>query len=121
MVNTWEKSYFRTEGLRLLYVLPRAVVDDTIPLQIKPAPQQLERVMIGRIEVLTPDLERRIEQAVADLKVPHPVIRWVATAALERLGRIQEPVLHRIAVLTTRPAVRARAQALLAKTAADTR
>jgi hypothetical protein len=121
MVNTWEKSYYRTEGLRLLYVLPRALVDDTIPLQIRPAPLKLERVMIGRIEVLTPDLEQRIEQAVADLTVPHPAVRLAAAAALERLGRIQEPVLRRIAALTTRPEVRAQAQALLANTAADAR
>src|SRR5262249_39277076 len=26
MVNTWERSYFRTDGLRVLYVLPRRLV-----------------------------------------------------------------------------------------------
>src|SRR5262249_57791156 len=70
MVNTWEKSYFRTEGLRLLYVLPPATVDEVIPIQIKPAPEQLVRVMVGRVEVLTPGAERRIEKAVADLGAP---------------------------------------------------
>jgi len=27
MVRSWERSYFHTDGLRLLYVLPREVVD----------------------------------------------------------------------------------------------
>jgi hypothetical protein len=117
MVNTWEKSYFRTEGLRLLYVLPRGLVDDTIPLQIQPAPQQLARVMVGRIELLTPDVERRIEKAVADLAVPNPAVRLTATAVLAQLGRLQEPVLHRVAALTIRPEVRARAQVLIARAA----
>ena len=55
MVNTWEKSYFRTEGLRLLYLLPRKSVDQVIPIQIQPAPDHLVRVMVGRVEVLSPE------------------------------------------------------------------
>src|SRR5262249_1505148 len=58
MVNTWERSYFRTEGLRILYVLPRQTVDEVIPIQITPAPGKLERVMVGRVEVLTPTQEK---------------------------------------------------------------
>jgi hypothetical protein len=113
MVNTWEKSYFRTEGLRLLYILPRSQVDEIIPLQIQPAPQDLVRVMIGRVEVLTPSTENRIEKAVADLGSRDPAIAKAAHAELARLGRFQEPVLHRIAVRTRAPEVRAQAEALI--------
>jgi hypothetical protein len=54
MVNTWEKSYFKTKGLRVLYIVPRPLVDAIFPLHVKPMPQELARVMLGRIEVLTP-------------------------------------------------------------------
>jgi hypothetical protein len=113
MVNTWEKSYFRTEGLRMLYVLPRRLVDDIIPIQIQPAPQQLQRVMVGRSELLTPDMERRLEKAVADLTVSNPSIRLAGAAVLAQLGRIREPALHRVAAMTTWPDVRHQAQTLI--------
>jgi hypothetical protein len=112
-VKTWEKSYFRTEGLRLLYILPRATVDEVIPIQVQPAPEQLVRVMIGRVEVLTPCTERRIEQAVADLDAKDPLIRRMAQAELDQLGRLREPVLRRLTSLTTVPEIRSRAEALI--------
>jgi hypothetical protein len=113
MVNTWETSYFRTPGLRLLYILPRPIVDDVIPIQIKPAPEQLVRVMVGRVEVLTPETERRIENALANLESAIPAERNKAAEELNHLGRIKDPVLHRIAALAVKPEVRARAEGLL--------
>jgi hypothetical protein len=113
MVNTWEKSYFQTEGLRVLYIVPRRIVDQVFPLYIKPAPQQLARVMVGRVEVLTPDREYQIERAVADLSSRDPVARKAAQVTLTRLGRIREPALHRIAIASQQPLVRARAQELI--------
>jgi hypothetical protein len=113
MVNTWEKSYFRTEGLRILYILPRDTVDRVIPIQIKPAPDKLVRVMVGRVEVLTPERERRIEKFVADLGAKEFAVRNTASRELARLGRISEPALRRVAVKTTDPEVRSRAETLI--------
>jgi hypothetical protein len=113
MVNTWERSYFRTDGLRVLYVLPRAVTDATIPLQIQPAPDELVRVMVGRVEVLTPAKEARIEKAVADLGRRDPTARKAAEAELAHLGRLQEPILHRIATVAHDSQVRERAGELI--------
>jgi hypothetical protein len=113
MVNTWEKSYFRTEGLRMLYVLPRDTVDGVIPIQVRPTPDDLVRVMVGRVEVLTPATERRLEEAVTSLGAKDPARRKAAQAELTRLGRLQEPILHRIAALTALPEVRARAEKLI--------
>jgi hypothetical protein len=118
MVNTWERSYFRTDGLRVLSVLPRANVDAVIPIQIAPAPDQLVRVMVGRIEVLTPDMERRLEQTVADLDAKDAKVREAANADLARFGRMREPVLRRLIALTQVPEVRTRAETLIAKIAA---
>jgi hypothetical protein len=113
MVNTWERSYFRTDGLRVLYVLPRTMVDSIIPIQITPAPDQLERVMVGRVEVLTPDRERQIESFVSQLGDRKFTTREAATEGLARLGRIGEPALRRVANTTKDPEVRARALDLI--------
>ncbi len=117
MVNNWEKSYFWTEGLRVLYILPRPRVDEIIPIQIKPAPDQLVRVMVGRLEVLTPDKEQRLERAVADLGSPNPQVRKAAGAELSHLGRFEEPVLRRVMAKTTDPQVRGRAESLITQLA----
>jgi hypothetical protein len=113
MVNTWEQSYFRSEGLRLLYILPRTTVDAVIPIQVQPAPDQLVRVMVGRVEVLTPAKERQIERAVADLDAADPFVRKTAQAALDRLGRLREPVLRRLVTMTADPGIRSRAEGLI--------
>jgi hypothetical protein len=117
MVNTWEKSYFRTAGLRVLYVLPRQTVDQIIPIQVKPTPNQLERVMVGRVEVLTPDREKQIEEFVADLGATSFRVRQSASEGLSRLGRLGEPALRRVLATTKDAEVRARAQALIDKLA----
>jgi hypothetical protein len=113
MVNTWERSYFRTDGLRVLYVLPRPTVDQLIPIQISPAPDKLVRVMVARLEVLTPDREQQIEKFVADLGAPQSETRAAASAGLARLGRLSEPALRRIVASTKDPEVQARARTLL--------
>jgi hypothetical protein len=113
MVNTWEKSYFRTEGLRMLYLLPRPTVDAAIPIKILPAPDQLVRVMVGRIEVLTPERERQIEKYVSQLGASDFRVRQDATDGLSRLGRIGEPALRRVAKTTQDAEVRARAAQLI--------
>jgi hypothetical protein len=117
MVNTWEKSYFRTEGLRLLYVLPRPAVDAAIPIQIKPSPEQLVRVMVGRVEVLTPEKEKHIEKVVVDLGSKDPAIRKAADSSISQLGRFKEPLLRRVVVITKSSETRIQAQTLLKTTA----
>ena len=113
MVNTWERSYFRTDGLRLLYILPRKDVDSAIPIHIEPGPDQLVRVMVGRVEVLTPQRERQIEKFISDLGASEFRVRQGATDGLERLGRIGEPALRRVSKTTKDPEVRARATQLI--------
>jgi hypothetical protein len=114
MVNNWEHSYFRTEGLRVLYLLPRSLTDKTIPLRIRPSPRELVRVMVGRIELLTPTTEAEVKGIAAELAATDPKVRMAAEARLARFGRLREPVLRRAAALTKDPRVRARADALLA-------
>ena len=71
MVDTWERSYFQTEGLRLLYVVPRAWTDELLPIEIDPAPAELVRTLVGRVEAL---IQPEIEDAIAlvDAWQKHP-------------------------------------------------
>src|SRR5207248_8203947 len=57
MVKTWDDSWFSEEGFRVLYILPRAWTDQTLPLTLTPAPRRAVRVMIGRAELITPAAE----------------------------------------------------------------
>ncbi|MGZ3788270.1 MAG: hypothetical protein ACXVLQ_07085 [Bacteriovorax sp.] len=60
MVNTWEHGYFRTKGLRVLYVLNRDEVESILPMNVTPRPSELNRVFVGRIEVLLDTEENEI-------------------------------------------------------------
>jgi hypothetical protein len=86
-----------------------------IPIQIKPAPEALARVMVGRVEVLTPERERQIERWVADLASEEASAQAVAKKGLSRLGRFQESVLRRIASLSSGGEVADRARSIVEK------
>ena len=52
LLNTWELSYFKSWGLRLFFLVPRAWTDYRLPIEIS-VPNDLTRVMVGRIELVT--------------------------------------------------------------------
>jgi hypothetical protein len=58
MIQTWWTSYFESEGLRVFWVLPRVTTDRILPLDVKPAPEKIVRVLVGRSEVLRPRTEQ---------------------------------------------------------------
>jgi len=60
MMQTWWSSYFETPGLRVFWIVPRAKVDEILPLNVSPAPGEIERVIVGRSEVLRPSFEKRL-------------------------------------------------------------
>lgn len=65
MVATWGDSWFE-EGTRLFYFLPTSAVDSVLPLEIRPAPAQIARVFVGRMEIFTPAMKRAIKTAIAN-------------------------------------------------------
>ncbi len=60
MLRTWWHSYFGKPGLRAFWIVPRRFTDETLPIEIEPTPSQIERVLLGRSEILTPKFEERI-------------------------------------------------------------
>jgi hypothetical protein len=91
MVNTWKRQWFKTPGLRVLYLAPQPWTDAQIPLTIDPKPDQTTRVMVIRVEAITPD------QETADTKVAAALDDDYATgrAYFVGLGRFGEPRLRR--------------------------
>lgn len=65
LLNTWQVSYFKSPGLRVFFIVPRAWTDYYLPLHIS-VPADIRRVMVGRIELVTPG-QRAILQQLAGL------------------------------------------------------
>jgi hypothetical protein len=63
MLETWRDSWFE-EGMRVMYLVPRAVVDAALPLTISPAASEIARVFVGRVEMISPAMAEEIETAV---------------------------------------------------------
>lgn len=82
MVETWRDSWFE-EGSRLIYLVPRGFVDRVLPLAIHPAPGQIVRVFVGRMEIVTPATARAVATAVASTD----------EVTLNKYGRFLEPIL----------------------------
>jgi hypothetical protein len=83
MVETWRGSWFE-EGSRLIYIVPEKFVNGILPLSIHPAPAQIARVFVGRLELVTPATEKAVEAAFAARD----------KATLEKYGRFLEPILQ---------------------------
>lgn len=82
MLETWKNSWFE-EGSRLFYIVPRAFVDSVLPLHINPAPSNIVRVFVGRLELITPVTQQAVESAFAS--GDH--------ATLAKYNRFLEPIL----------------------------
>lgn len=81
LLNTWEVSYFKSPGLRFFYLLPRAETDERLPLQIS-VPANVTRVVVGRIELVTPEQRTLLAKIAAG---PAPDMS-AARAAMEKKG-----------------------------------
>lgn len=104
MVATWSRSWFQKDGTRVLYLLPRAFVDQVLPLAIEPQPTQLVRVLVGRHECITPEAQDEVERALVANDEP----------ALLHLDRFLEPHLRNVVVNGGTARVRTIAAARLA-------
>jgi len=65
-------------------VVPAGFVDRILPLSINPAPTQIARVFLGRMELITRATEKAVGTALASSD----------QATLQKYGRFLEPILH---------------------------
>jgi hypothetical protein len=98
MVKTWEDSWFDETGIRILYVLGKDWTDEILPLTITPKPQQIARVMIGRAEVITPQMEIALRDSILEYWKGDASARdkAVAKARSIGLGRFTDAAVRRI-------------------------
>jgi hypothetical protein len=94
MVNTWKDSWFEQEGVRVLYVLPREWTDRVLPLTLKPAPRELTRVMVGRAEVITPEMQKTFAESLTKAIAGDLEARQNTIAQMAKLGRFAEPAVR---------------------------
>lgn len=96
MIETWRRSWFG-EGSRLLFTLPRARIDALLPLTITPTPDRIERVFVGRYEIVTPELHEEIlsfAQRLERGEIDTPALE----AARQRYERVGYAVMRRSAM-----------------------
>jgi hypothetical protein len=85
MVETWRDSWFE-EGTRLLYIVPKQSVEAILPLQITPKPAQVERVFVGRLELITAQMRQDVRAAILNGDV----------LSLKKYGRFFQPIVNRL-------------------------
>jgi len=119
MLNTWRSSWFEG-GLRVFYILPRQTTDAVLPITIEPGPAELTRVLVGRAEVITPEMEKSVQRQVSMLGDPSPKVREAARQTIRKYGRFSEPILKRILETEPDSMLRERIKQLLNKTADKT-
>lgn len=63
-LETWNRAYFVSPGLRLFFLVPRSWTDYRLPLSISKS-AQIQRVMIGRIQLITDQQRATLSQLAA--------------------------------------------------------
>ena len=103
LLSTWEVSYFKSAGLRLFFMVPRAWTDSYLPLDVS-VPCEIKRVMVGRLELVTPEQRARLRN-LAQARVPTQawahfdmagtpaVMRGAMPADYRDLGRFRNALL----------------------------
>jgi hypothetical protein len=89
MVKTWDHAWFREEGARILYILPRTRTDELLPLSVTPQPSESVRVIVGRHDFLTPEQETVADAEVARIQKARAELAE-AEAEMAKLGRFSQ-------------------------------
>jgi hypothetical protein len=61
MLETWRQAYFKSPGFRVFCLVPRAWTDHYLPLQVS-IPSDITRVMIARIELISPEQQAGLKR-----------------------------------------------------------
>jgi hypothetical protein len=86
MLDTWENAYFKTVGTRVFFIVPRTWTDAHLPISVS-APAKIERVMMGRIDLVTPRQRTIATQLLRDPADPN------GAEMLKALGRFSGAIL----------------------------
>lgn len=84
MLNTWNESYFKSAGTRVLFLVPRPWTEHHLPIEIS-TPAKIERVMVGRVDLITP---RHREVAAELIKSAQPTAAIPTSPELGRFAAV---------------------------------
>ncbi len=126
MVATWQQSWFTENGTRVLYMVPESITEKLLPLHISPQPQKMLRVLVGRMEIMSPSREKAMVQAVAQSvsdrakHLEHQKMRrtdspYTLPESIRTYGRMAEPALTRIASIAKESSIRREAELLFSE------
>lgn len=109
MTNTWKHAWFGEEGLRVLYVLPSAMIERELPLTVETHRREDERptweivrTFVGRTELLSPEREadlRKTMEVLSEIHGEDPAA--LAKAAEAHWGRFATPFMQRLRATAT--------------------
>lgn len=88
MLKTWDEAYFKSPGTRVFFIVPRNWTDQVLPISVS-APAKIERVMIGRIDLVTPALQSLARQYI---DLPHKGTEE-SRQILNQMGRFAQPII----------------------------
>lgn len=77
MLETWKQAYFQSPGLRVFSLVPRVWTDYRLPLRIS-RPCDVERVMVARIELVSPEQRQLLARLRSMEKIDS---RWLVDIA----------------------------------------
>jgi hypothetical protein len=83
LLNTWQRSYFQNPGERLFFLVPQEWTDRVLPLKLS-VPAEIKRVMVGRIELVTP-MQRALLRHMATSGAPDLKSLKDVTTAMTKL------------------------------------
>lgn len=112
MLNTWRDSWFE-EGLRIFYLMPGKTTESILPILIEPKPSELVRVLVGRTEIITPDMESDVTNQIPRLSEGSTSSKQAARNEINKYGRFLEPILTQILTHTTDPQLKLRIEQFL--------
>lgn len=128
MTNTWRHAWFGEEGLRLLYVVPHALVERELPLRARTPstltarrtdceprePDELVRVFVARTELLAPQRLEQHDALVHSLLSRETGAAETARELLQRWGRFAVPFVDGVQRRVANPRERERVAGLRA-------
>ena len=124
MVQTWKKSWFTEQGTRILYMVPPTITDELLPLHVSPQPQETLRVLVGRMEIMSPDVEKQLLEVVQDSAAARLAYNkanegnksaepYQIPESIQKFGRLAEPALVRVSKIARNREHRTEAERLI--------
>jgi hypothetical protein len=95
LLDTWELSYFKSPGLRAFFLVPPDWTNHYLPLKLS-IEAEIKRVMVGRVELVTPELRARARECAAlssQRDRPESPVEKRYQELYQKLGRFRDALI----------------------------